>query len=153
MAVRVEWRTRGEMDDAILVVDDADNGVTCVVRGDDLVTSTPRQLLLFSALGLPAPEFVHVPLVVGPDGYTGWHSHPGLLLITVKEGSIEFYDQDCVKHIYGAGQSFTEGAEAHAALNRGPSNARLLVTYILKKGEPRRIEAPQPKCGATLSIP
>ena len=58
-----------------------------------------------------------------------------------------------MKHIYGAGQSFTEGAEAHAALNRGPSNARLLVTYILKKGEPRRIEAPQPKCGATLSIP
>ena len=98
-------------------------------------------------------EFYFQDLVVGPDGYTGWHSHPGLLLITVKEGSIEFYDQDCVKHIYGAGQSFTEGAEAHAALNRGPSNARLLVTYILKKGEPRRIEAPQPKCGATLSIP
>jgi glutamyl-tRNA synthetase len=51
-----------------VVVDDADNGVTHVVRGDDLVPSTPRQLLLFRALGLTAPVFAHVPLVVGPDG-------------------------------------------------------------------------------------
>jgi glutamyl-tRNA synthetase len=51
-----------------VVVDDADNGVTCVVRGDDLVSSTPRQLLLYHALETPPPDFVHVPLVVGPDG-------------------------------------------------------------------------------------
>jgi glutamyl-tRNA synthetase len=51
-----------------VVVDDAAQGVTEVVRGDDLVPSTPRQLLLYEALGLPAPRFVHVPLVVGPDG-------------------------------------------------------------------------------------
>jgi glutamyl-tRNA synthetase len=51
-----------------VVVDDADSGVTCVVRGDDLVSSTPRQLLLYHALELPAPDFVHVPLVIGPDG-------------------------------------------------------------------------------------
>jgi glutamyl-tRNA synthetase len=51
-----------------VVVDDAANGVTCVVRGDDLLTSTPRQLALYDALGLPPPEFAHVPLVVGPDG-------------------------------------------------------------------------------------
>jgi len=92
-------------------------------------------------------------LVVGPGGYTGWHSHPGVLLITVKEGSIEFYHQDCSKHTYMAGQSFTEGADAHAAVNRGTGNARLLVAYIVKRGEPRRIEAPQPACGASLGIP
>jgi glutamyl-tRNA synthetase len=51
-----------------VVVDDAAQGVTEVVRGDDLVPSTPRQLLLYEALGLPAPTFIHVPLVVGPDG-------------------------------------------------------------------------------------
>jgi glutamyl-tRNA synthetase len=50
------------------VVDDAANGVTEVVRGDDLVPSTPRQLQLYQALGLKAPAFAHVPLVVGPDG-------------------------------------------------------------------------------------
>jgi glutamyl-tRNA synthetase len=51
-----------------VVVDDADLGVTEVVRGDDLVPSTPRQLLLDEALGLRPPGFLHVPLVVGPDG-------------------------------------------------------------------------------------
>ena len=51
-----------------VVVDDADQGVTEVVRGDDLVPSTPRQLLLYAALRLTPPRFVHVPLVVGPDG-------------------------------------------------------------------------------------
>jgi glutamyl-tRNA synthetase len=49
-------------------VDDAAGGITEVVRGDDLVPSTPRQLLLYDALGLRPPHFVHVPLVVGPDG-------------------------------------------------------------------------------------
>ena len=51
-----------------VVVDDALQGVTEVVRGDDLVPSTPRQLLLYRAFGWEAPRFVHVPLVVGPDG-------------------------------------------------------------------------------------
>jgi glutamyl-tRNA synthetase len=51
-----------------VVVDDADQGVTEVIRGDDLLSSTPRQLLLYEALGLKPPRFVHVPLVVGPDG-------------------------------------------------------------------------------------
>jgi glutamyl-tRNA synthetase len=51
-----------------VVVDDAAQGVTEVVRGDDLVPSTPRQILLYRALGLTPPSFAHVPLVVGPDG-------------------------------------------------------------------------------------
>lgn len=51
-----------------VVVDDAAMGVNQVIRGDDLVTSTPRQLLLYDALGAPPPRFGHVPLAVGPDG-------------------------------------------------------------------------------------
>ena len=51
-----------------VVVDDAAMGVTDVVRGDDLLPSTARQLLLYRALGLAAPRFAHVPLVVGGDG-------------------------------------------------------------------------------------
>ncbi len=51
-----------------VVVDDADAGVTEVIRGDDLIPSTPRQLLLYRALGLTPPRFVHVPLVIGEDG-------------------------------------------------------------------------------------
>jgi glutamyl-tRNA synthetase len=51
-----------------VVVDDAAMEVTDVVRGDDLLPSTARQILLYRALGLAAPRFAHVPLVVGPDG-------------------------------------------------------------------------------------
>ncbi len=51
-----------------VAVDDAAMGITDVVRGDDLLPSTARQLLVYRALGLPAPRFAHVPLVVGEDG-------------------------------------------------------------------------------------
>ena len=51
-----------------VVVDDADQGVTQVVRGDDLLSSTPRQVHLQRLLGLPQPEYLHVPLVLGEDG-------------------------------------------------------------------------------------
>jgi glutamyl-tRNA synthetase len=51
-----------------VVVDDADQGVEEVVRGADLVDSTPRQLFLARLLGLAEPRHAHVPLVLGPDG-------------------------------------------------------------------------------------
>jgi glutamyl-tRNA synthetase len=49
-------------------VDDALMGVTLVLRGEDHLTNTPRQLLLLRALGLPVPAYAHIALVVGPDG-------------------------------------------------------------------------------------
>ena len=51
-----------------VVVDDGEMGVTQVVRGSDLLSSTPRQLWLQSRLGLPHPEYGHVPLLLSPDG-------------------------------------------------------------------------------------
>ncbi|MBE6932673.1 MAG: tRNA glutamyl-Q(34) synthetase GluQRS [Ruminococcaceae bacterium] len=51
-----------------VVVDDGDMGITQVVRGSDLLSSTPRQLYLYRLLGLNAPRFYHVPLLVAPDG-------------------------------------------------------------------------------------
>ncbi|WP_044889341.1 tRNA glutamyl-Q(34) synthetase GluQRS [Myxococcus hansupus] len=51
-----------------VVVDDAATDITHVLRGDDLLSSTPRQLQLYAALGLRAPDFLHVPLVLGEDG-------------------------------------------------------------------------------------
>jgi glutamyl-tRNA synthetase len=51
-----------------VVVDDADQGVSEVVRGDDLLPSTPRHVYLQRLLGFPTPRYVHVPLVVGPSG-------------------------------------------------------------------------------------
>ena len=51
-----------------VVLDDAAQGVREVVRGVDLADSTPRQLLLAQWLGLPAPAYSHIGLVLGPDG-------------------------------------------------------------------------------------
>jgi glutamyl-tRNA synthetase len=51
-----------------VVVDDAAMEIGRVVRGDDLLSSTPRQLALYAALGLVAPAFAHVPLVLAPGG-------------------------------------------------------------------------------------
>ncbi len=70
----------GELDDMVLrrpdgtptynlavVADDHDQGVTLVLRGDDHVNNTPRQILLYKALGFPVPQFGHVPMILGPD--------------------------------------------------------------------------------------
>lgn len=51
-----------------VVVDDAESGVTDVVRGADLLSSTGRQILLLQALGAPVPRYLHLPLVMGDNG-------------------------------------------------------------------------------------
>lgn len=51
-----------------VVIDDAEQGVTHVVRGEDLADNTPRQILLQAALGLPTPRYLHTPLVLAADG-------------------------------------------------------------------------------------
>ena len=51
-----------------VAVDDLDAGITHVVRGEDHLSNTPKQLLVFEALGVPAPRYAHLPLLHGPDG-------------------------------------------------------------------------------------
>ena len=50
-----------------VVCDDVQMQITHVVRGDDHISNTPKQLLLYRAIGAPIPEFAHVPLILGPD--------------------------------------------------------------------------------------
>ena len=69
-----------------VVVDDADQGVEEVVRGSDLADSTPRQLWLARALGLPEPAYAHVPLVLGPDGARLAKRHGAVTLREVRAG-------------------------------------------------------------------
>ncbi len=51
-----------------VAVDDLDAGITHVVRGEDHISNTPTQLLVFEALGVPPPVYAHLPLLYGPDG-------------------------------------------------------------------------------------
>jgi len=87
-----------------------------------------------------------------PGGATGWHSHPGILLSTVTEGSIEWYDVNCQKHVYNVGDSLTETTAVHYVRNAGTVNARFLVTYIIAKDQPWRIDQPAPACAAPLGL-
>jgi glutamyl-tRNA synthetase len=85
----VVWKSAGTPAYQLaVVVDDADQQVTEVVRGDDLVPSTPRQLLLYRALGLRPPRFLHVPLVVGPDGRRLAKRHGDTRLATLRQAGV-----------------------------------------------------------------
>lgn len=50
-----------------VVVDDIDTKITHVIRGDDHISNTPKQILLYRAFGAPVPQFAHLPLILGPD--------------------------------------------------------------------------------------
>ena len=85
----VVWKSAGTPAYQLaVVVDDAAQGITEVVRGDDLVASTPRQLLLYRALGLRPPTFTHVPLVVGPDGRRLAKRHGDTRLAALREAGV-----------------------------------------------------------------
>jgi glutamyl-tRNA synthetase len=77
---RIEWNN-DELDDLVLirsdgfptynfavVVDDVDMRITDVIRGDDHVNNTPRQINIYHALGAQVPNFAHLPMILGPDG-------------------------------------------------------------------------------------
>jgi glutamyl-tRNA synthetase len=51
----------------VVVIDDASMNITTVIRGDDHINNTPRQILLYQALGVPVPQFAHVPMILGSD--------------------------------------------------------------------------------------
>ena len=70
------------------VVDDHAQGVTEVVRGDDLVTSTPRQLMLYHALGLTPPRFFHVPLVLDAAGHRMAKRRDSTRLAALREAGV-----------------------------------------------------------------
>ena len=68
-----------------VVLDDADMRITDVLRGSDLLDSTPRQLMLYEALELEAPRFAHVPLLLGDDGKRLAKRHGALSLRALRE--------------------------------------------------------------------
>ena len=82
-----------------VVVDDAEQGILDIVRGADLLSSTPRQILLQQALGLPLLTYMHIPLAVGRDGLKLSKSEdaPGLALAAparLAVAALEFLGQE-----------------------------------------------------------
>jgi glutamyl-tRNA synthetase len=70
------------------VVDDAAMQISEVLRGEDLLPSTPRQIALYRALGIEPPAFMHVPLVLGPDGERLAKRHGSITLADLREAGL-----------------------------------------------------------------
>jgi len=68
-----------------VVVDDWDMGVTHVIRGDDHLNNTPRQINILKALGAPIPQYAHIPMVLGEDGSRLSKRHGAVSVLQYKE--------------------------------------------------------------------
>jgi len=93
-------------------------------------------------------DFVHVTLTIDPLGTSRWHTHPGVVLITVKSGTLTRYYEDCSFDVYSAGSSFTEGGD-HAGLVRNETTtpAVTYLTYVVPAGTTAlAIDKPNPGC-------
>ncbi len=66
------------------VVDDADQGITHILRGDDHISNTPKQILFYEAFGLVPPRFGHMPLILGADGAKLSKRHGGVSVAEYK---------------------------------------------------------------------
>ncbi len=87
-----------------------------------------------------------------PGGSSGWHSHPGVVLVAVQSGTVTLYDAACHTTQYGPGQAFVEvGDDPLLVRNNTASNAVLYVTLIVPKSATSlRIDQPQPAtCSAS----
>jgi nondiscriminating glutamyl-tRNA synthetase len=87
-------------------VDDADMGVTHVLRGEDHLTNTPRQLLILEALGLRAPSYGHVSLIVGSDGSPLSKRHGATSVREYRERG--YLPQAMANHLFRLGHSTPE---------------------------------------------
>ncbi|MDW3215136.1 MAG: tRNA glutamyl-Q(34) synthetase GluQRS [Ilumatobacteraceae bacterium] len=119
-----------------VVVDDIAQGVTQVVRGDDLLSSTPRQVLLYRLLGGEVPEYLHVPLVLGADGRRLAKRHGA---VTLADLAAEGWSAEAVLGTLGRSLGLAASDERvtvgelldrydPSALERGPTMLATLVT-------------------------
>jgi quercetin dioxygenase-like cupin family protein len=86
--------------------------------------------------------------VVAAGGHSGWHSHPGPVLVVVKSGVITFYHADdptCTGTVHPAGTVFIEeGGTVGMARNEGTDEATVVATFFVPAGSPARIDAAAP---------
>ena len=97
-----------------------------------------------------AAETVVQEIVIGPSGHSGWHSHPGPVVILIKSGQMSFYDGDdptCTVRTYGPGEAFIDSGQGHVhiARNEGVENLEIWAVYFdVPPGQSVRTDAPNP---------
>jgi glutamyl-tRNA synthetase len=136
----------------VVVVDDATMRITTVIRGDDHVNNTPRQILLYQALGYPVPKFAHVPMILGADKARLSKRHGATSVMAYRD--MGFLPEALVNYLvrlgwsYGDEEIFTrdELVEKFAIENVGRSagvfNTEKLLwlnAHYIKSGDPQRL--------------
>lgn len=95
-----------------------------------------------------AGETVMQEIVLAPNGSTGWHSHPGPVVVVIKSGTMTFYDHTCVVRTYTAGQAFVDSGQGHTHIAKNldqTQNLTLWATYFdVPAGGAFRINADDP---------
>lgn len=147
----VVGRFEGAVDDVVLaradgvpaynlavVVDDIAQGVDQVVRGDDLLSSTPRQLLLYELLGAPPPEYLHVPMVLGDDGERLAKRHGAVTLADLRGDGLDPGD--------------VLGLLARSLLLAAPDE-RPTATRLLARFDPARLPGQPTRLGDLVATP
>lgn len=94
-------------------------------------------------------------LEFAPGGYTGFHHHPGVVIVSVQSGSLTLVDGSCATEVHGAGSVFVEG-EDHVHQAVSPGGATVYVTYIVPRdyspaNEKFRVEEQVPFCATSLN--
>jgi quercetin dioxygenase-like cupin family protein len=96
-------------------------------------------------------------VTIDPGGSSGWHHHPGIVVVVVRSGTVTFYDQNCRADVHQAGETFIESSDSPGlAKNNGTEPAVVEATFIVPASTPPapptplRIDDPQPtRCNLT----
>jgi len=123
--------------------------VTTEILGSGTLTGFTIHAGGIKVVSKDAAGFTVTHLTFAPCGSTGWHAHPGPVLVIVTTGSVTKYSaQDCTAQTYTAGQAFVEHGPADENLvrNDGSVPAETIVTFITPPGAPIRGDTPPPCC-------
>jgi len=136
----------------VVVIDDAEMGINLVIRGDDHINNTPRQILLYEALGYDVPDFAHVPMILGADKKRLSKRHGATSVMAYQ--AMGYLPEALVNYLVRLGWSFgdeeifsmTELIEKFSLDRVGrsagvfnPDKLLWLNGYYIKTGDPQRI--------------
>lgn len=136
-----------------VVIDDISMGITHVIRGDDHLNNTPRQILIYRALGPGLPQFAHVPMILGPDRTRLSKRHGATSVLAYRE-EMGYLPQAMVNYLVRLGWSYgdqevfsrEELVERFSLENVGksagifnPDKLLWLNAYYIKEEKPKRL--------------
>jgi glutamyl-tRNA synthetase len=135
-----------------VVIDDASMRITHVIRGDDHVNNTPRQIQLYQALGFPVPQFAHVPMILGSDKARLSKRHGATSVIAYRD--MGYLPEALMNYLVRLGwshgddeifsreemvQKFDIGSVGRSASVFNPDKLNWLNAHYIKNGDPERL--------------